>query len=343
VTTLNTYFGGKLIGVVDASGHTLTATDRLGTMRAVNTNGTWAMPTYYPYGEPRTTGGIDGKEQFGTYVRDSTAAQQDYADQRYYSNGLGSFYSPDPGGAATAKARTPLSWNRYSYSYGDPVNLRDLHGLLAAAPKENCGPTWIWDASLNGPCEDDGEGDDSGEMVGGGPIAAPEPPKPDCNALTSAVGFQGLNYTKALEIWDDGSLWADPNGATIAALAAVTWQGETSFSLHPVNNPNVNAQGKVWSVDYGPFQINPHFHSSATGQVIGTNGAGQTFNGDPDANISYGIGILRDLYSQYGTAAAGRYVGSRSNPNAQNRQATFNAWGNTLTTLFSIEECFPHI
>jgi YD repeat-containing protein len=90
----DTYFGGKLIAATDASGHLLGAVDRLGTVRGVATNGTWAEPTYFPYGEPRTAGGIDGKQQYGTYVRDSTASAQDYAGQRYYSNVTGRFFSP---------------------------------------------------------------------------------------------------------------------------------------------------------------------------------------------------------------------------------------------------------
>ena len=47
-------------------------TDRLGTVRAVQTSGGWSTPTYFPYGEPMTREGIDGQEQYATYVRDST-------------------------------------------------------------------------------------------------------------------------------------------------------------------------------------------------------------------------------------------------------------------------------
>ena len=74
--------------------------------------------------------------------------------------------------------------------------------------------------------------------------------------------------------------------------------------------PGFPAHTKIWSVDYGPFMINPYFYPNATGQVIGTNGANQTFDGDPDANISLGISILRGLYARWGNADAGHYVGS---------------------------------
>jgi hypothetical protein len=168
-----------------------------------------------------------------------------------------------------------------------------------------------------------------------------------CEKATNRLGFAGLTYAAALEIWHDGNLGNVKNGATIAALAAVTWQGESSFGLKPTNQPNVNAQGVVWSVDYGPFMINPYFYPNATGSVIGTNGARQQFNGNADANITFGIGILETLYNQWGNNAAGHYVGSlgydqNGNPTpGQKRENTWNAFKNALTSLFSDKDCFP--
>jgi RHS repeat-associated protein len=131
----NVYFGGKLIARMEPQSGTLVArgvvADRLGTVRAVQTSGGWSTPTYYPWGEAKTAGGIDGQEQFGTYVRDSTLSSQDYAMQRYYSNAAGRFFSPDPGGAATADPKNPTSWNRYGYVNGDPVNFNDTNGAFA--------------------------------------------------------------------------------------------------------------------------------------------------------------------------------------------------------------------
>ena len=143
-TTMNTYFGGKLIAAVDASGHVLGSVDRLGTVRAVATNGTWAEPTYFPYGEQKTAGGVDTKEQFATYVRDSTPSAQDYAMQRYYSNVTGRFYSPDPGGVKTAILESPQSWNRYAYTRGDPINRYDPGGLWDC-PTDDCPYTGVID------------------------------------------------------------------------------------------------------------------------------------------------------------------------------------------------------
>ena len=143
--TTNVYFGGKL---VRSSGETMAA-DRLGSVRS----------SYYPYGQERTPT-PDGREKFATYFRDGPG--QDYADQRYY-NQAGAFWSPDPGGISTAQPGDPTSWNRYAYVNGDPVNFHDPTGGNAAMVGAGypCGPDWMTDASLAGPC-------DGGFAEGGG-------------------------------------------------------------------------------------------------------------------------------------------------------------------------------
>jgi RHS repeat-associated protein len=117
------YFGSKLI---QANG-SLVVTDRLGSVRAKNTAGSWTQTSYFPYGEERTST-PDGTEKFGTYYRDGPG--QDYAEQRYYNNGTGRFWSVDPGGMGTADPSDPTSLNRYAYVGGDPVNYRDPNGLF---------------------------------------------------------------------------------------------------------------------------------------------------------------------------------------------------------------------
>jgi RHS repeat-associated protein len=52
----------------------------------------------------------------------------DYAINRYYSNAYGRFMSPDPY-SATGGPADPESWNRYSYTRGDPINRFDPVGL----------------------------------------------------------------------------------------------------------------------------------------------------------------------------------------------------------------------
>jgi len=124
----NVYFGKKLI----VAGGATVLTDRLGSVRA---NGQGETPAYYPYGEERTST-VDGREKFGTYFRD--AIGQDYADQRYYGSGTGSFFTAGPG-AGSGNASGSLTWNRYSYANGDPVNHWDPSGLDGV-----CGPFGYW-------------------------------------------------------------------------------------------------------------------------------------------------------------------------------------------------------
>ena len=115
----NVYFGGKLL----VSNGVTVVTDRLGPVRA---NGQGEKFSYYPYGEERTAT-VDGREKFGTYFRD-LGTGLDYAEQRYYGNGAGRFWSVDPGGIKTADPTNPLDWNRYAYVQGDPVKFADQSG-----------------------------------------------------------------------------------------------------------------------------------------------------------------------------------------------------------------------
>ncbi len=344
---INTYFAGKMLSEKGV----FIATDRLGSVRG-DSNG--VSMSYYPWGEERGQGTTDNRTKFAGYYRDMPG--QDYAMARYYSASTGNFWSPDPGGVKTADSSDPTSWNRYSYVGSDPMNHTDPGGMIR---DDQCGPGWQSDPSLEGPCCDPsangflGMAPDPACYAGGGGGASEGEASPgtDCNALVAAVGFAGLTYANASEIWSDGNLSAystDATAATIGALAAVTWQGESGFSLSPINNPNRNDAGAITSVDYGPFQINQHFHPNSNGAVWGSNGAGQKFNGNPDANIAFGIQVLEGLYKSWGNAAAGHYVGSLGTGKdgkptlGQRRQNTWNTWGAQLTSLFSNTDCFPH-
>jgi RHS repeat-associated protein len=164
---VNVWFGNQMIlrgltwTVSDgtyavANPGTAVVTDRLGSVRATETNGVWATASYYGWGEEQAPLAPDGAEKYATYVRDSTLASQDYALQRYYSPNLGRFYSPDPAGVRAANPRIPLSWNRYSYVGGDPINHSDSTGLYAVDPMwDGCDPSVAnnlsYDASFD-PC-----------------------------------------------------------------------------------------------------------------------------------------------------------------------------------------------
>ena len=113
LTSRYVWFAGKLIQ--DGNG---VFQDRLGTNRA---NGA----RYLPFGEELTSTAGD-HVKFGTYTRDSFTGL-DYADQRFYASSLGRFNTADPT-LSSAGPADPGSFNRYSYTRGDPINRRDPRG-----------------------------------------------------------------------------------------------------------------------------------------------------------------------------------------------------------------------
>jgi hypothetical protein len=137
----------------------------------------------------------------------------------------------------------------------------------------------------------------------------------------------------------------DDVAAAIAAMAAVTWQGESSFSLNPINNGNLNG-----TVDIGPFQINLTSANRASylskyPTVFGTNLAvGQKLNGNADANIAFGIDFIKYLYRRSGgdpNAIINGYMGP-GNKNMPKREANYNQFGASLTSFFANTDCFQH-
>jgi RHS repeat-associated protein len=87
---------------------------------------------------------------FATYEAAGTSML--YAQNRYYDPARGRFTTPDPSGSS-GHLQTPLSWNRYAYVLGDPVNNSDPTGL------DGCGPGQTW------------MGEGCYGMTGGGPAS----------------------------------------------------------------------------------------------------------------------------------------------------------------------------
>ena len=85
---------------------------------------------YDPYGNIVYEWGSAGlnTRKFTGYERDATGL--DYANARMYGPGRGRFMQPDPIGLKSADLKRPLSFNRYTYVTGDPVNQVDPSGLL---------------------------------------------------------------------------------------------------------------------------------------------------------------------------------------------------------------------
>jgi hypothetical protein len=99
------------------------------------------------------------------------------ADQRFYASGYGRFTSPDPYQASGGPA-SPASWNRYSYTRGDPINRTDRKGLAdweVTVEEQICG-TYSYDAACEGNSGagtsrsdgGSGSGDDHAGAGGGG-------------------------------------------------------------------------------------------------------------------------------------------------------------------------------
>jgi RHS repeat-associated protein len=125
------YFAGRL---VYQTGYGPLNTDRLGSV-VYSQNG--PREIYFPYGVNTGTQGAAGTA-FATYYRDTTNSPSlDYAMNRYYDFARGRFTSPDP--RASGSVSNPMSWNRYSYTRGDPVNHYDPSGL-----DPQCGPGQTW-------------------------------------------------------------------------------------------------------------------------------------------------------------------------------------------------------
>ena len=107
------YFAGHRLGHY---------TDRTGTVRyklagTINSH-------YYPFGEEITSTAGD-TYKFAQLYRDADTGL-DYAMARYHSSTIGRFLSVDRGGIDPAN---PQLWNRYAYSFNDPINYGDPSGL----------------------------------------------------------------------------------------------------------------------------------------------------------------------------------------------------------------------
>jgi RHS repeat-associated protein len=118
--------------------------DHLGSTR-VTSNATGAAMGYHdylPFGDevPSTVGGRGSlygapelTQKFTGKERDAETASSameglDYFGARYFSGAQGRFTSPDPL-MASAKVSSPQSWNRYSYSFNNPLRFTDPTGM----------------------------------------------------------------------------------------------------------------------------------------------------------------------------------------------------------------------
>jgi len=105
--------------------------DHLGSLRIVtDESGRKAEAhDWYPYGQEMaswTAAGATTRKLYTGHERDAETGL-DYMLARYYASSAGAFLTVDPLDAS-AKAADPLSWNRYAYVRGNPLNRVDPTG-----------------------------------------------------------------------------------------------------------------------------------------------------------------------------------------------------------------------
>jgi RHS repeat-associated protein len=129
------YRDGQLLAAETGNGRKHFHLDHLGTPRLL-TNAVGqklAYHVYYPFGEEATEFDQDRERmKFTGHERDlgnlaGAGDDLDYMHARFCSPWTGRFLSVDP--LASAKHGLPQSWNRYSYSLGNPVKYFDPDGL----------------------------------------------------------------------------------------------------------------------------------------------------------------------------------------------------------------------
>ncbi|HYX47999.1 MAG TPA: RHS repeat-associated core domain-containing protein, partial [Sphingomicrobium sp.] len=124
----NVFFGGLLVASNSAGTWSYDVSDHLGSVRKMwSTAGTVTESHgYWPYGEDTNTGPPNQHLSFQAMERNDGVAQHfDHARTQHYS--LGRFMSTD---AAGGHPKSPQSWNRYSYTLGNPMKHIDPDGLL---------------------------------------------------------------------------------------------------------------------------------------------------------------------------------------------------------------------
>ncbi len=307
---------------MQSKGYTV-ATDRLGSVRWSSLGGVTEY-IYFPYGEERT-GTSNDTEKFGTYTRDSSG--QDYADQRYYGVGTGRFWSVDPGGIRTANPRNPISWNRYGYAGGDPINRFDPTGRIDQDTES------VDDATNDEDCEDcddgGGGGGGSSQVYQGALESGPLSQWPGNNfslsdstgTAPSGVPMFGPTYTIPVAgITDFSSTIQD----TVPQSFTFNYDtSTTAVSVSGTGNQGV-VVGKIGEAVGGPAGL-------ATGTAIGsTIGVGLAVSWVPSTN-SWFLGWTASL-SPNGTGATATVY---SFPQGQNPSATLAGWGGSLTTQLS--------
>jgi len=117
--------------------------DRLSERMTLDSSGNMlGRQAHLPFGEDFGESGAEEKHHFTNYESDAENGL-DYAVNRQYSQSIGRFNRPDAL-AKTGKRELPQTWNRYTYTTGDPINQTDPWGLFlcwgCGGPDDPCSP-----------------------------------------------------------------------------------------------------------------------------------------------------------------------------------------------------------
>ena len=135
------YFNGRLFtstGDAAAGSHTV-YTDHLGTPRLklhVTTVASEARDDYYPFGQQVNTVVDAAHDRRFTGKERDAESGLDYFGARYYHSVAGRFLSVDPV-LESADPINPQSWNRYIYTFNNPLKYVDPDGLCPVPADTN--------------------------------------------------------------------------------------------------------------------------------------------------------------------------------------------------------------
>jgi RHS repeat-associated protein len=270
--------------------------DRVGTNRASGAR-------FMPFGDEITSTTND-REKFGTYTRDSYTGL-DYADQRFYASTYGRFNTSDPSDSS-AGPNDPGSWNRYSYTEGDPINLNDPEGLFGNCPSGQ--------HVVNNQCVPDGGGDGGGDDPGGGvgrrpvqrPVKKPNPERPTPTpgpSKAAPVCSSNILSPSILSVFGQMGQALNVNPVFFMALAlqesgwnlSHVYQTNPSSNGQPLNNlfgltnaggnnlafPSVQASAQYWEQDWQSYLTNqPQTIQAFVGDL--TSDPNHMYNTNPD-------------------------------------------------------------
>jgi hypothetical protein len=264
----------------------------------------------------------------------------DYADQRYYSSGYGRFNTVDPL-QSSAKPKNPASWNRYAYVGGDPVNLLDPRGM----EQSGCGPDWVSDPSLSGPCclpggngflpdpavnaacytgsGDDEDNDDSSDSGSSQPPQCP----PGYVPATTQAQLNGIVATA--ESYNNNGITHAPNShyvwSSSGVLSAIDCTGLIAQALAGIAFSATNLQQA--SLSMTTSSIPNLFSLASTVQV------GDIVDFGTHAGIVTGVNSSRQITSFEGSQ-------NRTGPDVYNITAANSKWLN-LSNAKVYTPCVP--